>query len=68
MAALLERPFLPYALVVTGSIEAGQWPRAKNLPPMDEGPHASYAFQWFAFATIFFGGWLAVLWRASRKG
>jgi cytochrome oxidase assembly protein ShyY1 len=25
-------------------------------PPLDEGPHLGYAFQWFAFATIALAG------------
>ena len=36
-------------------------------PPLDEGPHLSYAIQWFAFAAIAFGGTLAVIMR-SRDG
>ncbi len=31
-------------------------------PPLDEGPHLSYALQWFAFALISFGGAGAVWW------
>jgi len=23
-----------------------------TVPPLDEGPHLSYAIQWFAFATV----------------
>jgi cytochrome oxidase assembly protein ShyY1 len=43
-----------------------QFPRRVELPPLDDGPHLSYAIQWFAFATIAVGG--AVLWlRKGRK-
>ena len=36
-------------------------------PAQDEGPHLSYAIQWFAFAAIALGGTLAVIMR-SRDG
>jgi surfeit locus 1 family protein len=36
-------------------------------PALDEGPHLSYAIQWFAFAAIALGGTLAVIVR-SRGG
>jgi surfeit locus 1 family protein len=36
-------------------------------PAHDEGPHLSYAIQWFAFAAIALGGTLAVIMR-SRDG
>jgi cytochrome oxidase assembly protein ShyY1 len=26
------------------------FPRREELPPMDDGPHLSYAVQWFLFA------------------
>jgi cytochrome oxidase assembly protein ShyY1 len=41
------------------------------LPPLDlgEGPHLSYAVQWFAFSAVAAGGWAALLWRrATRTG
>jgi len=39
-------------------------------PPLDEGNHASYAFQWFAFATIALGGAGVTWWqgRGRRAG
>lgn len=30
-------------------------------PSLDQGPHLSYAVQWFSFAAIFLIGWLALL-------
>jgi surfeit locus 1 family protein len=32
--------------------QAGPLPRPVPLPPLDEGPHLSYAVQWFIFAAI----------------
>jgi surfeit locus 1 family protein len=36
------------------------------LPALDEGPHLSYAIQWFAFAVIALGGTIAVVQRTRR--
>jgi surfeit locus 1 family protein len=37
-------------------------------PVLDDGPHLSYAGQWFIFALIGVGGYLLVLRRRSREG
>jgi surfeit locus 1 family protein len=42
-------------------------PQRLPAPPLDDGPHLNYAIQWFAFATIAFGGALALLWRRGRE-
>lgn len=44
------------------------FPDPVPLPPVDSGPHLSYAAQWFIFATLgllFYG---ALLWRQARTG
>lgn len=38
-----------------------------TLPPMSEGPHRSYAFQWFAFATVALVGAGAVARQDRRR-
>ena len=53
LAALRAR--LPYAVLsvyIKQSPDSGlpQFPRREELPPMDDGPHLSYAVQWFLFA------------------
>lgn len=58
--------YLPYAFVVTHNTGDGRFPIERKLPPMDDGPHMSYAIQWFSFATIFAVGWLFLLRR--RRG
>jgi surfeit locus 1 family protein len=35
--------------------------------PLDDGPHLNYAIQWFAFATIAFGGAIALGWSRRRE-
>jgi surfeit locus 1 family protein len=36
-------------------------------PTLDNGPHLSYAIQWFCFAMIAVVGTMAVLWRQARR-
>jgi surfeit locus 1 family protein len=49
---------LPYDVVPwflqlqTQSPPSGELPLPEPPPELTEGPHLSYAFQWFAFATI----------------
>jgi surfeit locus 1 family protein len=55
LAALRSR--LPYAVLpvyIKQSPDSTlpQFPRRVELPPMDEGPHLSYAVQWFLFAGL----------------
>lgn len=51
--SLVPYPLAPYTVVVLGDggDEAGR-PARLEVPPLDEGPHGSYAFQWFSFAAI----------------
>jgi cytochrome oxidase assembly protein ShyY1 len=44
----------------------GDWPQLIPPPDLGEGPHRSYAFQWFTFATIGLIGYGLVLRRISR--
>jgi surfeit locus 1 family protein len=47
-------PVRPFLVVLQGDTKVrngGILPRVA-APPLDEGPHMSYAIQWFAFATI----------------
>lgn len=47
----------------TGGVTPARFP----VPTMDEGPHKSYAVQWFAFATVFLVGYGAVVVTGQRK-
>jgi cytochrome oxidase assembly protein ShyY1 len=44
----------------------GALPRPVPIPDLGEGPHRSYAFQWFTFATIGLIGYALVLIRIRR--
>ena len=66
IARLVPAPIAPYVIVRNDTSITVAAPRSATsppapvdstparlvLPPLDEGPHQSYAFQWFAFATI----------------
>lgn len=47
---------------------AARLPRPIPPPAIDEGPHFSYAVQWFSFATIALAGWIVLLLRRERAG
>ncbi len=57
IAAALPYPIADTYVVALGkdSVIAGT-PLRIEPPPLDEGPHRSYAIQWFAFAAIALGG------------
>jgi len=38
-----------------------QWPAKVPLPPLDEGTHLSYAFQWFFFCLVALAAWVVVI-------
>lgn len=43
-----------------------QWPASVPLPELDEGPHLSYAFQWFFFSLVAAVAWVVVARRRYR--
>ena len=68
IATLVGRPLLPVVLLALGDTTPRDVTRPARVPPpsLGEGPHQSYAFQWFGFATVFAVGFVAFL-RSSRK-
>jgi surfeit locus 1 family protein len=53
VAKALPYPVAPvYVIVLSDSVEAADRISRLSAPPLDEGPHLSYAFQWFAFAVV----------------
>jgi len=56
-----------YLQQLPGSDSASRRPPVRvALPPLDDGPHLSYAFQWFSFAAIGVIGLLVVFLRRRR--
>ena len=64
---------IPYPIALFYVVELGDSTGAADraarltVPPLDEGPHASYAVQWFAFAAIALAGAAFVV-KQSRDG
>ena len=52
LASRIDFPLAPSYLVATGDSADGAHPARRDLPPLDEGPHRSYALQWFSFMAI----------------
>ena len=72
-AALADSfPYPLGSLVVQWLPDGGAWSasalpvRRWPAPPNDDGPHLSYAVQWFAFAAIAIGGAVAVLRKRTK--
>ena len=60
---------LPVYLWLQSQVPAqpGQLPRMVPLPALDEGPHLSYAIQWFTFAAIGIVGYPLLIRREIRR-
>jgi surfeit locus 1 family protein len=67
ISARLPYPIAPYYLVSTADSTSAGHPARRELPVLDDGPHRSYAVQWFCFAAIALGGAAAVV-RRERIG
>lgn len=50
----LTYPVLEYYILATGS-GSGSWPQPVSPPPLDEGPHLSYAIQWLGISLAILG-------------
>jgi surfeit locus 1 family protein len=71
--ALLQRrlgaPVAGYYVVLTSSDSTrDSTPVRVGTPALDEGPHFSYAVQWFLFAAIFGAGGTVVVLRGRPRG
>jgi surfeit locus 1 family protein len=67
IAARLPYPVAPVLVVLVGDTGTAGHPARRELPVLDDGPHRSYAVQWFCFAAIALGGAAAVI-RRERGG
>lgn len=68
-ARLAGSPVAPYLLVQTSDsvLHADSIPARAEEPVLDEGPHFSYAVQWFAFAAIALVGGIALALRGASR-
>lgn len=68
LRALMDRPLYPLYLQLEAQRPVqGPFPAPVPLAARSEGPHLSYAIQWFLFATIAVGGWGVFLRRARGQ-
>lgn len=65
---LLPYPVAPFYVQLLPDGEADRLPARLPLPELGEGPHLSYAVQWFGFATVALLGWGALAMRGRRQG
>jgi len=65
---MMARPLVPVVLLALGDTMPHDILRPTRVPPPSpsEGPHMSYAVQWFGFATVFVVGFVAFARNASR--
>ncbi len=71
LATLRDRlpyPLAPVYLIADSPATVSPAPTRSSPPPLDDGPHLSYAIQWFGFATIAFGGAAALWWKRKAPG
>jgi surfeit locus 1 family protein len=70
LRAQFPYPLAPFLVQLIPGPGAASIPRPLAPPSLDEGPHLSYALQWFSFAVIAIVGWLTFLLRnrAARRG
>jgi surfeit locus 1 family protein len=61
------RPVAPFVLVLTAPPAPRDTPARLGDPTLGEGPHLSYAVQWFAFAAVAVGGTALVLLRGRGR-
>lgn len=69
LSGRIDQPLPPYFLQLAPDGEAvSQFPDPVSLPELSEGPHLSYAVQWFIFATLGTAFYLAVVRRRAHRG
>lgn len=56
-----------YGIMVTEDPAVGSMPQKLVEPTLDEGPHLSYAIQWYLFAAMGFGVWGYSAWMRARN-
>ena len=67
IAGKIPYPVASFYLVSRSDTGSTAHPVRREIPALDDGPHLSYAVQWFCFAAIALGGAAAVV-RRERRG
>ena len=65
---MMGKPVAPFILLALGDTIMQDITRPTRVPPpaISDGPHLSYALQWFSFATVFVVGF-AVFARGKKR-
>jgi cytochrome oxidase assembly protein ShyY1 len=63
--SLLDTTYLQ--LIKESVASPSQWPATVIMPVLDEGPHLSYAVQWFFFSAVALTAWVLVVRRKLRE-
>jgi len=66
LRARLPYPLAPVYIIADSPATVSPAPSRVSPPSLDDGPHLNYAIQWFAFASIAFGGAAALWWQRRR--
>jgi surfeit locus 1 family protein len=61
LRAQFPYPLAPFEVQLLPAPGGLTYPVRMDAPPLDEGPHLGYAIQWFSFAAIAIGGWIAMV-------
>lgn len=69
ITAMLARPLAPVVLLALGDTVPKDLVRPARIPPpsLSEGPHKSYALQWFGFALVFVVGFVAYVVTGTKR-
>lgn len=69
LSAAMARPLAPFVLLALGDTVVRDVTKPARIPPPSpsEGPHQSYAFQWFGFAAVALVGFVAFIVTDRRK-
>ena len=68
VSPVIPSPVVPFILRETGTAAPRGLPRRWPAPVLDDGPHLSYAVQWFSFALIIVVGTGALLRKTTILG
>ena len=63
----LPYPVAPFGVWQERDSTTSRFPIRVGAPALSDGPHLSYAIQWFAFAVIFAGGGIAYSFRGREQ-
>lgn len=69
ISTMMARPLVPVILLALGDTVPRDLVHPARVPPpsLSEGPHKSYAIQWFGFALVFLVGFVAYVVNSKKR-